>query len=137
MRHFRETNDNAFIVGISMPIPIYNENQGNIAKASAELSKVSSDRNVVKRLLEQNIIEQWQDLETAYIEYKSLKEDLIPSSENVLRQAQKNYERGKRFSFIEVLDAQRTLSEVKEQYYQSLKNYHIAQANIERLTSGE
>ena len=136
VRHFSDSDDNAFMVGVSMPIPIHNQNHGNIAKANAELSKVSSDKNVIKRSLEQEIINQWQSLETAYIESKELRWKLIPSAEKAFKQASSNYERGK-FSYLEVLDAQRTLAEVKEQYYQSLKNYHIAQANIERLTSGE
>jgi len=136
VRHFSDSDDNAFMVGLSMPIPIYNQNQGNIAKAEAELAKVSSDKNVITRSLEQEIISQWQDLETSYIESKELRWKLIPSAEKAFKQASKNYDRGK-FSYLEVLDAQRTLAEVKEQYYQSLKNYHIAQANIERLTSGE
>ncbi len=135
-RNFSDSDDHAFIVGVSLPIPVFNKNEGGIAKARAELSKADSSLSLLKLELEQQVLEQWQMLNSSYLEVEELKKSLIPSAEKAFNQASSNYERGK-FSYLEVLDTQRTLSEVKEQYYQSLKNYHIAQANIERLTSGE
>ncbi|MCI4578692.1 TolC family protein, partial [Escherichia coli] len=37
VRRFEESNDNAFLVGVSIPLPFSNRNQGNIAAAEARL----------------------------------------------------------------------------------------------------
>src|SRR3546814_1584762 len=44
VRRFEESNDNAFLVGVSIPLPFSNRNQGNIAAAQARLRAATIGR---------------------------------------------------------------------------------------------
>lgn len=134
VRDFRDSGDQAFVFGVSLPIPVLNQNQGNIAKARAELTQVESDARQAELMLEQQLIENWQHWNTAYSEAERLQNKLLPAAEKSFSLARSGYEKGK-FPYLEVLDAQRTLFEAWAQYHNSLKRYHAARAYVERLTT--
>jgi outer membrane protein, heavy metal efflux system len=134
VRNFRENGSQAFVFGVSFPLPLLNLNQGNIAKAKAELSQVRSNGRQAQLMLEQNLIENWQYWQISYLEATRLRNRILPAAENSFNLAWEGYEKGK-FPYLEVLDAQRTLFKAREQYYESLKNYHSSRANVERLTA--
>lgn len=134
VRDFRENDSQAFVFGVSFPLPVLNLNQGNIAKAKAELSQVRSNGRQAQLMLEQNLIENWQYWQTSYLEATSLRKRILPAAENAFNLAWEGYEKGK-FPYLEVLDAQRTLFKAREQYHESLKSYHASRANVERLAA--
>ena len=133
VRDFRENGSQAFVFGVSFPLPVLNLNQGNVAKASAELNRARSDSRQAELMLEQSLLENWQGWQTSYLEATSLRKRILPAAENAFNLAWEGYEKGK-FPYLEVLDAQRTLFKAREQYHDSLKNYHASRANVERLT---
>ncbi len=134
VRDFRDSGDKALVFGVSLPIPVLNQNQGNVAKARAELTQTESDARQFELDLEQQLIENWQQWNSAYLEATRLDEKLLPSAEKAFRLARNGYSKGK-FPYLEVLDAQRTLFDARSQYHGSLKRYHTARANVERLTT--
>ncbi len=134
VRDFQDSGDQAFVFGVSLPIPVLNRNQGNIAKARAELSQAESDARLMELSLEQQLIENWQEWNTAYSEANRLQEKLLPAADKAFRLARSGYNKGK-FPYLEVLDAQRTLFDARSQYHGALKRYHTARANVERLTT--
>jgi cobalt-zinc-cadmium efflux system outer membrane protein len=103
-------NDYALVVGFSMPLPVFDRNQGRIQEAEHRLSKAEQDmRNTEVRIT--------TALNTAY---------------QALDAAREGYRLGK-FGFLDVLDAQRTLFGAKNQYLMALANYHKSVADVERL----
>lgn len=134
VRRFEEGSDNAFIVGVSVPLQIFDNNQGNIAKAQAELLQTQQDAQQYEINLKQSLFENWQTWKTSYVEAVHLNNRLIPAAEKSFQLAQSAYKRG-RFTYLEVLDAQRTLIEARNQYLTTLKNYHTARINVKRLTN--
>ncbi len=134
VRDFRDSGDQAFMFGVSLPIPVFNQNSGNVAKARAEVSQAENDGRQAELMLEQQLTENWQHWNTAYSEAERMQTTLLPAAEKAFRLARSGYEKGK-FPYLEVLDAQRTLFEARAQYHDSLKRYHSARANVERLTN--
>ncbi|MDW3094692.1 MAG: TolC family protein [Gammaproteobacteria bacterium] len=135
VRRFEEGSDNAFLVGVSVPLQIFNKNQGNIAQAQAESLQAQSDAQQFELNLKQALFENWQTWKTAFMEAAHMKTKLIPAAEQSFHLAQSAYNRG-RFTYLEVLDAQRTLIEAQNQYLSTLRNYHTARINVKRLTNG-
>src|SRR3546814_16879005 len=43
VRQFRETDDSAFLVGVSIPIPVFDRNRGAIERAGAEVVAAEAD----------------------------------------------------------------------------------------------
>ncbi|MCB2081435.1 MAG: TolC family protein [Rickettsiales bacterium] len=135
VRDFRDSGDQAFLFGVSLPIPVLNQNSGNVAKARAEVTQVESDTRQAELMLEQELIESWQQWNTSFSEAERLKTKLLPAAEKSFKLARTGYEKGK-FPYLEVLDAQRTLFDARAQFHDALKRYHSSRANVERLTSG-
>ena len=132
VRDFRGSGDQAFIFSVSLPIPVFNQNRGNVARAHAEVRQAVNDARQAKLTLERQLTESWEQWSTYYSEAQRLKTKLLPSAERAFKLARIGFAKG-RFSYHEVLDAQRTLFDAKSQYYDSLRRYHTARANVERL----
>jgi cobalt-zinc-cadmium efflux system outer membrane protein len=60
------------------------------------------------------------------------KQDILQGAQSAYEAARKGFEYGK-FSFLEVLDAQRTLFQAKMQFIQTLTMAHLAEADIQRI----
>ena len=66
------------------------------------------------------------------MEVSSYRSSIIPNAQKAYNQATEGYNSG-RFSFLELLDAQRTLYEIQETYLDSLLRYHQAKAQVNFL----
>lgn len=134
VRDFRESSNQAFVAGVSLPLPVLNHNQGNIAKTRHEVGKTEQDKRTTELALINALAVSMQQLETSYQQANSLKESILPAANKAFSLARKSYRAGK-FPYLEVLDAQRTLFDVRQQYNAALKEYHLTLAALERLTA--
>ena len=134
VRDLRGEDQQAFMVGLSLPIPVFNTNKGNIIKAKSEAMQVEGQGRHAQLTLRNDIFQYLEDLTNAYDQAQTLQSDMIPAAEKSFRLSREGYQLG-RFPYLEVLDAQRTLFEMKDQYIEALKEYHSARANVERLTT--
>lgn len=120
-------------IGIDFPLPILNQNQGNRCKASHEYTQAMyeiTDFEIQLNAELTNLLEAWEILS---IEALTLKESILPYSEEAVKQAQESYEEGKT-EYLEVLEAQKMKLEVKLQYLNVLADCHHKKADIEKLT---
>ena len=79
------------------------------------------------------LTEAHSQLESTRAEAQAIKAELLPGAEQALAAAQIGYREGKH-GHLEVLDAQRTVSEAKSHYLDVLADYQKAVADVERLT---
>lgn len=133
VRNLRENRNHAFVFSVSLPLPIFNRNQGNISRAAAQINQIESNQKETKRIIENYVRENWHNCYSAYQEAIQLKTNILPTAKKAFDLAYDGYQKGK-YSYIEVLDAQRTLSETNSQYYDALKQYHSSHAELERFT---
>ena len=131
-RHFNENDDNAFVFGVSIPLPIFDRNQGGILEARRRLAKAGQERRAVELEIIDDLAQAYQSLSSAYAEATTLKRDVLPSAQYVFEASREGYRYGK-FDFLVVLDAQRTLFETRSQYIEVLNQYHQAVSEMERL----
>ena len=134
VRDFKGSDDHAFVFSVSLPIPVFNRNSGNVAKARAEVKQAANDARQAELILEHQLAESWEQWSTYYSEARRLRRELVPSAEKAFKLARVGFAEG-RSSYHEVLDAQRTLFDARSQYYDSLRRYHVARANVERLAT--
>jgi cobalt-zinc-cadmium efflux system outer membrane protein len=120
------------VVGISMPIPLFNRNQGNVYAAARRADQARDSRNAAL-LRMQSSIQQAVDLwSTASEEIDAFNTDILPSAKSAVESATRGFEMGK-FGFIEVLDAQRTLIGARNQYVAALSSATDSWVQIERV----
>ena len=132
VRNFQETDDNAFVVGVSIPIPFFNRNQGGVSEARARVDKAQSEQRAAKVGLVTGLSDKWQSLSAAYTEAVGLRDEILPSAQSTYAATELGYREGK-LDFLQMLDAQRTLFTVKRQYLLTLGSYHLASTDMERL----
>ncbi|MCP8348658.1 outer membrane efflux protein [Pseudomonas sp. 1239] len=128
----RSVRERINLVGLSMPLPLFDRNQGNILSASRRADQARDQRNAVELRLRsetQTALNQWT---TAMQEVESYDKTILPSAQQAVETATRGFEMGK-FGFIEVLDAQRTLILARGQYLDSLAAATNARAQVERV----
>ena len=96
--------------------------------------QTANDARQAELILELQLTQNWTQWNISYSEVQRLKTELLPSAEKAFELARAGYAKG-RFSYYEVLDAQRTLFDAMSRYYDSLKLYHTVSANVRRLTA--
>ena len=129
---FTDSNDSALVAGVSIPLPLFNRNQGNIRTAHERLTKAMEERRAAEVSVTTALNTAYQNLAAAQIEVTTLKTQILPGAQSAFNAASAGYRLGK-FGFLEVLDAQRTLFGAKAQYLRALASYHQAVAEVERL----
>jgi outer membrane protein, heavy metal efflux system len=133
-RRIEETNDTTAVVGLSVPLPLWNRNQGNIAVAREQIARAGAEKATVSAALLTELTDSYQNLVRARSAIKLLRESVLRGTESALRATDDGYEIG-RFSYLDVLDARRTLGSARIQYLQLLTEYHKALHTIEALTA--
>lgn len=131
-RHFSENDDNAFVFWVSIPIPVFNRNQGTRLEARRRIEKAKEEQKSVKLRILSKLAQAYQSLSSAYAEARALKKEVLPGARAAFEASRKGYRQGK-FDYMVLLDAQRTLFETRAEYLEALNQYHTALADVERL----
>jgi len=131
-RHFNEANEGVFLVGVSIPVPLFDRNQGGILEAKYKLAKANEERLASEVRVRSALAEAYRSLSTAFVETSVLKNEVLPGLRSAFEAAMEGYRQGK-FGYLEVLDSQRTFFDARGRYLEALASYHKAVADVERL----
>lgn len=132
IQHFNETDDTAFVFGFSIPLPLFDRNQGEVLAAKHNIAKAQQQRRAVELAVYTAVVDAYRGLSIAFTEVTYLKKDVLPGAQSAFDAAGQGYRQGK-FNYLDVLDAQKTLFEAKGKYVASLAAYHKSRVEIERL----
>lgn len=132
MRRYREDDSNALVVGVSIPIPVFDQNSGNILKARQALNQAEAEAETMRLTLLGNLAKARQTLLAAHREAQTMRQTIIPAADETAQAAREGYTAGK-FGFLDLLDAQRTQFDVKAQHAAALRDYHLARIDLMRL----
>ncbi|MBP0595566.1 TolC family protein [Paraburkholderia sp. LEh10] len=124
--------DNQAVVGVSIPLPIFDSNKGALLEAAHKAEKASADFDGEKAGLQLELTRAYAGYESATQEAQRLKSDVLPAARDALNAMSRGYALGK-FSFLDVLDAQRTLFQEQSRYVRSLMDAHAAYAELGRI----
>lgn len=122
--------DNALTFGVSVEIPIFNRNQGEIASATGERLQATRTREFLETTIK-------RDVAVAYQKYRAAAEALVLYSTQILPRAEANLQSVRaayglgEFSVFEVVNEQRRLTENVTGYNQSLRDYYNALTELE------
>lgn len=128
----RELERNQIVLGVSVPLPLFDRNQGNVLEALKREEKARDELRAVELRMRTEALQAHEKLRALEQEMASLQREVLPGAKAVYDAAAMGFEYGK-FSFLEVLDAQRTYFAAKAQYLQVLTQAHQAAAELDRL----
>ncbi|MDQ2930133.1 MAG: TolC family protein [Gemmatimonadota bacterium] len=120
-------------IGIDLPIFFWQHQKGEVAEAKhRELELTESYRDVIAQV-GQDLRNSYATASTALRQVQFLTDRLVPSAEEQYRIASSSYGLGGS-SALEVIDAQRTLLDARNQYTTALGALNDAVADLERAT---
>jgi cobalt-zinc-cadmium efflux system outer membrane protein len=132
-RYIGETREWTSVIGFSLPLPLWNRNQGAILEAKHQLAKADDEKRSAVTRLSSELNDAYQTVARTSNEIHVLKKSVLPGAEKAADAIRQGYEAG-RFSYLDVNEVRRTLTAARLQYLQALSDYHKAVAEIEALT---
>jgi outer membrane protein, heavy metal efflux system len=131
-RRFEDTGDSAVVAHLSIPLPLFDRNQGNVAAARERIDSVRYDREAARHQLRAAFIASYGDLSAASGQLRRLRSTILPKAQLVFDGVTEGYREGK-FDLLSLLDAQRSLFEARLSEVDAEAAYLKAKTEVEGL----
>lgn len=115
---------------VSMEVPIFMRYQGEIAQSDASLVALEDQATATRRAVEGHVESAFLQLDSREAQARLYKDSLMPAADKLEGMAEESYKAGKA-NILSVLDAQKNVQAVREQYLQSLLAVQQAFAQLE------
>ena len=129
------TDDTFARIGVSVPLPIRNRNQGNIRTARANIAAASAAIDRTQLSLESRLAEALGRYQTAHQRYKRILGNVLPTAEETYQLSQTAFNAGET-DYLQLLTVQRTLFNTQRSVLDSAAQALRAIAEIEGLLVG-
>lgn len=126
-------NNQAFRVGASIPIPVWDLNLGNVAAAREERDKVEAERDGSRAALILTLAKAYDSQAGALREIEVLRSSALPNARRAVDTIENGYSQG-RFALLDVLDTLGTSAQVAQREQEALIIFHTSVATIQGLT---
>ena len=127
--------DNTIGFGFSVPIKIFDRNQGEIARTRAEAKRVDAAREAVALQALVEVDTALSALSTEREKLVGLRDTYLPKAKQARDTVEFAYRRGG-VSLLDYLDAQRTYRDTASEYLRALGNYWTAFYQLETAVGG-
>lgn len=127
-----ETRNNTADAAFSLPLPVFDRNQGTVRQAAADLTRSHAEVTRVQLDLQRRLSVAFTRYETARAEVENFRAEALPKA----RRAAELYEeqlRQRRAAFPQVLVARRTVLQLNEEYTRSLLEFRRAEVEVRGL----
>jgi cobalt-zinc-cadmium efflux system outer membrane protein len=134
VRRLEALDDQALVVGLSVPLGARRRSGIAAAEAEARLSAVEAHREAALFERHQTLFTVYQELNHARTEVETLRANMLPRAEQAVALSRRGFEAG-RFSFAALAQAERTLFELQQRLLEGATRYHTLLAEVERLAA--
>lgn len=112
----------SWAMGVTVPLPLSNRNQGNIQRARLNVSQTRTELEAQERAVAREVRQAEQEFLATRNAIERLRAELLPAAEQVLETARLNFEKGQ-IDAIAYLSARREFNDVVRQYRDLLVRY--------------
>jgi len=130
-RKSREFDSDSMAVTAGIEIPLWNHNEGGIARAEAEAQKVYAQIGIAYNDLRRDVEMAWQTLMAARDQINSYNDGLRDAAEEAVNLAYQQFTLGGA-GYLDVLIARRQLLETQQGYIQALYDAATAKAKFDQ-----
>lgn len=128
----RVTQATTFSTLVALPLPIFNGNQGNIEKASADICANEAEIRRVQLVLREQMADAFKRYRTALHQVDRLQKVILPTLEQNLNLATHQFEKDQ-LSLTPVLAARKELFHSQMAYVESLTELHKVKTEIQGM----
>ena len=116
--------------GVSIGLPIFSRNQGEIAASQATAGQLQLQREALRRVIENEVFAADARVQAGRQRVATYRDRLVPAATTLQALAEEGYRLG-RSPVLAVLEAQRSLRDVRREYLQALLALQQAIAGLE------
>jgi cobalt-zinc-cadmium efflux system outer membrane protein len=133
MKRFEGANSQSLLLGVSLPLPLFDRNQGT--RIGLEIEARSVDHQIARERLDTKAAIRAHILELRNLveRHDTLDLRLLPTAEEAYRSLQDAYEAG-RLPYTQLLEAERSLNQLRFEHTGILLALHQRVINLEGLT---
>ena len=131
-RRLNDSDDNALVAGISIPLPLFDRGQDEIRAEKMIVASAYQQQRAAELRVQAALAITYARVTSASSRAVALRDDALPPATEAYEAIQRAFDHGD-LSSLDVLDAERTLIEFRQQYLDALTAYHFAVAEIESL----
>jgi outer membrane protein, heavy metal efflux system len=132
----RNSGFDTLLAGVSVPIPFFNRNRGNIAFGTAEVNRSENLKEMTRRQIEGEVSSALASLRRRHNMIAQLDRGMLDRAEESWRISLAAYREGGT-DLLRLLDAQRVLSEVRLLEMRTRMEYLISLAEVEAAVGQE
>ncbi len=134
---YEAVDDNSSLIfSASVPLSFSRRGRAEHAAGLLRATAVESERTEVRRKLQSELTEVLALYKGVRAEVALLKNRLIPKAEQAHELSRTGYDAG-RFSWLELIEAQQNLADIRIRYIESLRDAHLARAKIYKFMKEE
>ena len=127
--------DTRMVFEVGLPLPIFDRNKGNIAQAQALASKAHALAKDDELRTRADLTKAFHEVSSAFMSVQRISADIMPAAKEAFEKTQIGYREGK-FTYTDLVDAERTLFDARRDYLDAVRAYHDANIALERLSGG-
>jgi outer membrane protein, heavy metal efflux system len=132
-RRLQASKENTFDVGVSIPLPLFDRNQGRLREARAEVTAAEARSRSIKNALSVRLHESHAHFTTALANTRALKTEVLPRADTVLKANEARFDAGD-IGLTELLPVRRDWAAVQLTYLESLRDVMQAWAEVRALS---
>lgn len=133
-RYFNDADDAAGLVELSVPLQAFDDNRHAVLAARLRVGQARAQQDQARAQAAQTLARALARYQSAAYALAALDGEALPASESSYDAAAEAYQAGA-VDYLNVLDAERTLLEVRNARLDALLEYHQAVIDIEQVTA--
>ena len=118
--------------GVSLAIPLFNRNGGEIAAAHATLFQIQARRDAIRRTVENAVFAAVARIQALGRQSDTYRKTVVPAATELAALAEESYALG-RNSVLALIEAQRASRDVRREHLQTLVDFQSAIADLEEV----
>ncbi len=132
-RRFETTGDWALVAGLTVPLPLFDRNQGRVAESRAALARTHADSEAESVRVHTTLYEIYQETQHSVHRVEVLRNEVIPRLEETMDETRRGYAQG-RYRYYELRSVEADLLAARRSLVEAGTAAHRLVITLERLT---
>ncbi|MDP3853325.1 TolC family protein [Phenylobacterium sp.] len=133
LRYFGDGSEVAFVVGGTFPLQRYDTNKAGVERALAERNAAEADIAAARLAREREITRLTARIVASALESERIRAEVIPAAIRTVELVRDGFNRGG-FQYFDVTEAERALADARARRVSVLRQHHLDQAALDRLS---
>ena len=132
-RRFEGSGDWAVVAGVSVPLQLFDRNQGEVLESRAAVSRLRADALAERVRVHTRLFEIYQEMQHSVHRAEVFREEVLPRLQEALAETRRGYEQG-RYPYFELRALQADWLAVRRSLVEASAAAHRLVITLERLT---